>query len=104
KIPKDCGSKITITAKLNYRKFSWWSTHFAFGGRPEEKSNPNYSRKGFIDGTGVGVDKAVGPVTVAWDDRPMKFDGDLKVVAAKKQEIPKLPITSLCENTVTLMV
>jgi len=108
-IPKDCGKKITLTAKLNYRKFSWWNTRFAFAARPVMKDNPNYSKNGFIEGTALGKDhrgdsKTSGPVTVHWDDRPMKFDGDLKVVAAKEQKIPKLPITVLCENTVTLDV
>ncbi|NIR48779.1 MAG: hypothetical protein GWN55_05250, partial [Phycisphaerae bacterium] len=31
-IPEDCGDKIFITAKLNYRKFMWWNTQFAFAG------------------------------------------------------------------------
>ncbi|MGH9448329.1 MAG: tetratricopeptide repeat protein, partial [Terriglobia bacterium] len=33
KIPKNCGNKITFTAKLNYRKFDWWITQWAFAGR-----------------------------------------------------------------------
>ena len=32
KIPEDCGDQITLTAKLNYRKFSWWNTQWAFAG------------------------------------------------------------------------
>ena len=32
KIPEDCGDSITLTAKLNYRKFSWWNTQWAFAG------------------------------------------------------------------------
>jgi tetratricopeptide (TPR) repeat protein len=108
-IPKDCGNKITLTAKLNYRKFSWWNTQFAFGGRPEDPKNPAYSSKGFIEGVAVGYEqsgtpKSQGPVSHAWDDRPMKFDGALNVVAAKEKKIPDLPITALCENTVTLDV
>ena len=33
KVPADCGDKITLQARLNYRKFSWWNTHFAYAGR-----------------------------------------------------------------------
>ena len=31
-VPQNAGSKITLTAKLCYRKFSWWNTHFAYAG------------------------------------------------------------------------
>ena len=31
-IPEDCGDSITLTAKLNYRKFAWWNTQWAFAG------------------------------------------------------------------------
>ncbi len=31
-IPKNAGNRITLTAKLNYRKFSWWFTQFSFAG------------------------------------------------------------------------
>src|SRR5258708_3952222 len=100
-IPKNCGKKITLTAKLKYRKFSYFNTQFAFGGRPDN-GDPNYSKKGFIEGVGVGVKPKSGPVTLDYDDRPMKFDNSLTVVASKQKEIPKLPITALCESTVTL--
>src|SRR5207248_1283929 len=71
--------------------------------------DPNYSKQGLIQGVAVGYDKGKsktsGPVTHDYDDRPMKFDADLKVVAAKDtSRIPALPITTLCENTVTLDV
>jgi hypothetical protein len=104
-IPKDCGRKITLTAKLNYRKFSWWNTQFAFGGRPEMPGDPNYSKNGFIQGTALGKGKTGGAVTTDWDDRPMKFDASLKVDAAKDtSQIPKLPITVLCSSAATLDV
>ena len=32
KIPEDCGDQITLTARLNYRKFSWWNTQWSFAG------------------------------------------------------------------------
>ena len=33
KVPEKTGSKITLTARLCYRKFSWFNTQFAFAGR-----------------------------------------------------------------------
>ncbi len=103
-IPKDCGNRITITAKLNYRKFTWYNTQFAFGGRPVMPGKPNYSRHGFIEGVGVGLNHSTGPVTSSWDDRPMRFDGDLSVVAANDRKIPNLPVTVLARDEVTLNV
>src|SRR6266853_664447 len=35
KIPKDAEGPITLTAKLNYRKFSHYYTHFAYAGQPK---------------------------------------------------------------------
>ena len=35
KVPAKTGNKITLTARLCYRKFSWEETQFAFAGRPE---------------------------------------------------------------------
>ena len=32
-IPESAGNKITLHARLCYRKFSWWETQFAFAGR-----------------------------------------------------------------------
>ena len=31
-IPEDAGAKITLRAKVNYRKFAWWNTQFAYAG------------------------------------------------------------------------
>ena len=30
-VPENAGDKIKLNA-LNYRKFAWWNTHFAFAG------------------------------------------------------------------------
>src|SRR5437667_266302 len=40
-IPEDVGDKITLHARLCYRKFSWWNTHFAFAGVPATNPTPN---------------------------------------------------------------
>src|SRR5437867_2389209 len=32
KIPENAGSRLRLTARLNYRKFSWWNTQWAYAG------------------------------------------------------------------------
>jgi tetratricopeptide (TPR) repeat protein len=85
KVPADCGDKITFTARLNYRKFSWWNTQWAFAGvhdpsDPEDKTTKNY------------------------DDRKWVFTGDLSTVSAKEKKIPDVPIVVIAEDQVTLPV
>jgi len=31
RFPENAGDKIHLRAKLNYRKFTWFNTHFRFG-------------------------------------------------------------------------
>ena len=31
-IPEDCGDRIYLKAKINYRKFAWWNTQWAYAG------------------------------------------------------------------------
>jgi tetratricopeptide (TPR) repeat protein len=85
KIPEDCGDKITLTAKLNYRKFSWWNTQWAFAGIVDPS-----------DTTGT-VDKS-------YDNRRWIFAGDLSKVSAKVKEIPNVPIITISEATQTIPV
>ena len=85
KVPEDCGDKIMLTAKLNYRKFSWWNTQWAFGG--------------IVDPT----DKT-GTVDKSYDDRRWIFSGDLSNVSAKSKEIPNVPTVVIAEATETLPV
>lgn len=84
-VPQNAGSKITLTAKLCYRKFSWWNTHFAYAG--------------------VSKQEPYGPQTAkGYDDREFTFSGDLTRVSGKLKEIPELPIVVLAEDTVELKV
>jgi tetratricopeptide (TPR) repeat protein len=83
-IPPTAGNKITLHARLCYRKFTWYGTHEAFAGVPDP-SKPN----------------AVAP---DYDDRPTLFVGSLKGVSAKEEKIPDLPIVALAEDEVTLPV
>jgi Flp pilus assembly protein TadD len=83
-IPEDAGNKITVHARLCYRKFAWWNTQFSFAGVTD--SDP------------------AGNVTRDYDDRKFVFVGTLKGVSAKDEKIPNLPIVALAEDEVTLNV
>ncbi len=83
-IPESAGNKITLHARLCYRKFSWYGTHEAFDGQPDPAS-PN-------------------SVAPDYDDRPTVFTASLSGVSAKREQIPDLPIVTVAENEVTLPV
>jgi tetratricopeptide (TPR) repeat protein len=83
-IPENAGNKITLHARLCYRKFSWYGTHEAFAGQPDPASP-----------------SAVSP---DYDDRPTVFTASLSGVSAKQEKIPDLPIETVAENEVTLPV
>jgi tetratricopeptide (TPR) repeat protein len=84
-IPETSGNKITLHARLCYRKFAWWNTQFSFAGVPDPgETNTN--------------------VTPDYDDRKFEFAGSLKGVSAKEEKIPDIPIVALAEDEVTLNV
>ncbi len=83
-IPENAGNKITLHARLCYRKFSWYGTQEAFAGQPDP-AQPD-------------------AVTRDYDDRPTIFTVPLKGVSAKHEKIPDLPIVPLAEDEVTLPV
>jgi len=89
-VPENAGDKITLHAKLNYRKFSWYNTHFSFAGVEEDVSKlPNGGAP---------------PVTPNYDDRRFAFTGDTSKVSGNLKTIPNLPIIVLAEDTKTLRV
>ncbi len=83
-IPENTGNKITLQARLCYRKFSWFGTQFAFAGVPDP-SKPE-------------------DVTASYDDRKVTFTAPLTGVSAKQEKIPDLPIEVIAQNEVTLDV
>ena len=85
KVPPQTGSKITLTARLCYRKFAWWGTQFSFAGQPDPASPSS----------------AVAP---DYDDRKFQLDASMKGVSAKEEKIPDLPIVTVAENHVTIDV
>jgi len=85
RIPENAGNKITLHARLCYRKFAWWNTQFAFAGVPD----PNQPGR---------------DVTTNHDDTKYVFSGTLKGVSAKEEKIPDLPIVALAEDEVAIEV
>jgi tetratricopeptide (TPR) repeat protein len=85
RVPEDCGDKLTLRAKVNYRKFSWWNTQWAFGGvrDPEHK---DFS------------------LSAGHDDGRWLFTGDTSKVSGKVKAIPEIPITVMAEAAATLSV
>jgi tetratricopeptide (TPR) repeat protein len=84
-VPPNVGDKITLHARLLYRKFAWYNTQFSFAGVPDPAQKN-------------------AEVTPDHDDRNFVFTGDLNDVSAKKKEIPDLPAVAIAENEVTLNV
>ena len=89
-IPENAGDRITLHAKLNYRKFTWFNTHFSFAGveAPETKLASTSEEK----------------TTPDYDDRKWAFNGDTSRVSGNVKAIPDLPITVLAEDIKTLRV
>src|SRR5271166_802949 len=83
-IPENAGNKITLHARLCYRKFAWYGTQEAFAGQPDPT-----------------VPNAVSP---DYDDRLTVFTASLSGVSAKEEKIPELPIVTVAEDEVTLPV
>lgn len=89
KIPEKTGRKITLTARLCYRKFSWFNTQFAFAGE-REKENVHASATPGLGSADV--------VTPDYDDAKMAFTASLHGVSAKSEKIPDVPIVTVAEN------
>jgi len=84
-IPPDCGDILTVEAKLNYRKFNWWHTQWAYAGVRDPEDTDFQVDKGYDDGKWV-------------------WRGDTSDVAGKIKAIPNLPITVMASAKSTLKV
>jgi Tfp pilus assembly protein PilF len=83
KVPPDARGKIHLKTRLQYRKFAWFNTHFAFAGERipgSPEPTPHY------------------------DDGKFAFTGDTSKVSGKIKAIPDLPIVTIAENTASLTV
>ncbi|HMJ82919.1 MAG TPA: tetratricopeptide repeat protein, partial [Vicinamibacterales bacterium] len=85
RIPEDCGDTIRLRAKVNYRKFSWWNTQWAFAG-VRDPADPRPS---------------VGP---GHDDGKWIFTGDTSGVSGGIKAIPSIPTTIMSSAEATLKV
>ena len=85
KVPVKTGSKINLTARLCYRKFSWWGTQFSFAGQPDPAAPASQ-------------------VAPEFDDRKFLLNASMKGASAKTEKIPDVPIVALAESHVTVDV
>jgi tetratricopeptide (TPR) repeat protein len=84
-VPPDAGNRIALRAKVNYRKFSWWNTQWAFAGiRDPRDPRP--------------------AVTPAFDDGRWLFSGDVSRVSGHVKGIPAIPITVMAQAEASLAV
>jgi len=84
-IPESAGDHITLKAKLNYRKFQWINTQFAFAGEPDPHSpDPR--------------------VTADFDNRHFLYTADTSTVSGKVKGIPDLPIVVVSSSEASLRV
>jgi tetratricopeptide (TPR) repeat protein len=84
-VPPDAGNRIVLRARVNYRKFSWWNTQWAFAGiRDPRDPHP-----------------AVSP---AFDDGRWLFTGDVSRVSGSVKGIPEIPITVMAQAEASLAV
>ena len=84
-IPADAGDRIFLKAKVNYRKFQWWYTQWAYAGVRENPADASKARHAFDDGKWL-------------------FNGTTDHVSGTVKEIPNLPITVMAEAQATLNV
>ena len=84
-IPKDAGDRIYLKAKVNYRKFAWWNTQWAFAGiRDPKDPHPAVAR--------------------SYDDGRWLFSGDTSAVSGQIKAIPDIPTTVMAQSQATLTV
>jgi tetratricopeptide (TPR) repeat protein len=85
RVPENSGEKIYLKAKLNYRKFAWWNTQWAFAG-VRDPSHKNF---------------ALAP---GYDDGHWIFAGDTSNVSGKIKSIPNLPIVVMAQDEAEIRV
>ena len=99
KVPEKTGGKITLTARLCYRKFAWFNTQFAFAGEREKERDSSPPKPGApMASAGQAL------ITPDYDDTKMAFTASLHGVSAKAGRIPDLPIVAVAQNEVVLDV
>ena len=84
RVPEDAGDRITLQARVNYRKFAWWYTQWAYAGERDPATPAD--------------------VTAAYDDGVWTFTGDTSDVSGEIKAIPDIPTTVMAEAEATLSV
>jgi tetratricopeptide (TPR) repeat protein len=84
RVPDNAGQKITLQARMLYRKFAWWNTQFSFAGMPDPSSKAE--------------------VAPSFDDRSFVFTAPMRGVSAKEEKIPDVPIVTVASNEISLNV
>jgi tetratricopeptide (TPR) repeat protein len=85
-VPKDAKGPITFTAKLNYRKFSWYYTQWAYAGQPKPGQDPS-----LLDKSHNGLE-----YFFAKSNIPANVSG------AIKDHIPDLPIVTIAQTAAAI--
>ncbi len=88
RIPKDARGPLQFTARLNYRKFDWYYTQFAYGARPKPGQDPKLLTLDHND-----LEYEFGPQFI-----PANVSG------AIRDRIPDLPIVTLAEAKATVQL
>lgn len=84
-IPEQVGDRIQLTARVNYRKFHYYNTHFSYAGiRDPQDPDP--------------------PVGPGFDDGRWIFTGDTSDVSGQLKSVPDLPIVTMAESFAELRV
>ncbi|HWC00619.1 MAG TPA: tetratricopeptide repeat protein, partial [Bryobacteraceae bacterium] len=83
RVPKDAKGPITFTAKLNYRKFAWYYTQFAYAGKPKPGQDPS-----LISPEHNSLEYSFDPANI-----PANVSGNIK------NRIPDLPVVTLAQDT-----
>jgi tetratricopeptide (TPR) repeat protein len=84
-IPEDAGGRIHLKARVNYRKFAWWNTQWAFAGIRDPQQKEYSLAPGHDDGRWV-------------------FSGSTANVSGQVKAIPDIPTTIMAESQATLRV
>jgi Flp pilus assembly protein TadD len=87
RIPKDVKGPITLTAKLNHRKFTHYYTQFAYAGEPKP------GQEGLITKTHNSAEYSFDKANI-----PANVSGKIK------DQIPDIPVTVLASATTTLQI
>jgi tetratricopeptide (TPR) repeat protein len=84
-VPENCGDTIYLKAKVNYRKFAWWNTQWAFAGVRDARQKEFSLAHGHDDGRWL-------------------FSGDTSGVSGNIKSIPDIPITVMAYSEASLKV